>query len=224
MQVLQDLNDRSPGLPVRAFADRIGLGPTFDGKPTVLGPYDNLGALVVPTVRTLGYRKRGNDLVPIMLADTSKYHRRVDFIFDRLRENHRPNPSNPRAYMQDANDPASPTGRAWAEAWEWVIARGLVTALLGQNSDHWAISRRGRQVAAQEDPLVHLSSSARLDVDLHPRIARTVRSLFSQGLFDLAAFEPMKQIEIRVPELSKASAGDRGIRDRAARRPLAADA
>jgi hypothetical protein len=68
MQVLQDLNDRSPGLPVRAFADLIGLGPTFDGKPTVLGPNDNLDALVVPTVRTLGYRKRGNDLVPIMHA------------------------------------------------------------------------------------------------------------------------------------------------------------
>jgi hypothetical protein len=49
MQVLQDLNDRSPGLPVRAFADLIGLGPTFDGKPTVLGPTDNLDALVVPT-------------------------------------------------------------------------------------------------------------------------------------------------------------------------------
>ena len=68
MQVLQDLNDRSPGLPVRAFADLIGLGPTFDGKPTVLGPNDNLDALVVPTVRTCGYRKRGNDLVPIMHA------------------------------------------------------------------------------------------------------------------------------------------------------------
>jgi hypothetical protein len=65
---LQDLNDRSPGLPVRAFADLIGLGPTFDGKPTVLRPNDNLDALVVPTVRTLGYRKRGNDLVPIMHA------------------------------------------------------------------------------------------------------------------------------------------------------------
>jgi hypothetical protein len=68
MQVLQDLNDRSPGLPVRAFADLIGLGPTFDGKPRVVGPDDRMDNLVVPTVRTLGYRKRGQDLVPIMHA------------------------------------------------------------------------------------------------------------------------------------------------------------
>jgi hypothetical protein len=68
MQALQDLNDRSPGLPVRAFADLIGLGPTFDGKPTVVGPHDSMYHLVVPTVRTLGYRKRGNNLVPIMHA------------------------------------------------------------------------------------------------------------------------------------------------------------
>ena len=68
MQALHDLNDRSPGLPVRAFADLIGLGPTFDGKPTVVGPHDSMDHLVVPTVRTLGYRKRGKDLVPIMHA------------------------------------------------------------------------------------------------------------------------------------------------------------
>lgn len=68
MQALHDLNDRSPGLPVRAFADLIGLGPTFEGKPTVVGPHDSMERLVVPTVRTLGYRKRGNDLVPIMHA------------------------------------------------------------------------------------------------------------------------------------------------------------
>jgi hypothetical protein len=68
MQALQDLNDRSPGLPVRAFAALIGLGPRFDGKPTVIGPHDRMDNLVVPTVRTLGYRKRGQDLVPIMHA------------------------------------------------------------------------------------------------------------------------------------------------------------
>ena len=145
------------------------------------------------------------------LADTDKYHRRVEFIFARLRENHRPTPSSPQAYVQDANDLATPPARAWAEAWEWVIARGLVTANLAHNSDYWAISRRGRQVAAEAEPLVHLSSSARLDVDLHPRIASTVRSLFSQGLYDLAAFEAMKQVEIRVRELAKAGAGEIGV-------------
>jgi hypothetical protein len=67
LQPLRDLNDRSPGLPARAFADLIGLGPTFGGKPTVVGPHDSLDELVGPTVRTLGYRRRG-DLVPIVHA------------------------------------------------------------------------------------------------------------------------------------------------------------
>lgn len=68
MQPLHELNDRSPGLPVRAFEALIGLGPTFGGEPTVVGPHDHLDALVVPTVRTLGYRRRGNDLPPIIHA------------------------------------------------------------------------------------------------------------------------------------------------------------
>lgn len=62
------------------------------------------------------------------LADIGRYDRRVEFIFDRLRENHRPTPSNPRSYEQGADDLATPPARAWAEAWEWLIARGLVTA------------------------------------------------------------------------------------------------
>jgi hypothetical protein len=68
MEPLQWLNDRSPGLPARAFAELIDMGPTFDGEPTVVGPSTNLDSLVVPTVRTLGYRKTGNQLVPIMHA------------------------------------------------------------------------------------------------------------------------------------------------------------
>jgi uncharacterized protein (TIGR02391 family) len=145
------------------------------------------------------------------LADTRKYHRRIDFIFDRLSENHRPTPANPRPYVSEVSHLETPAAKAWAEAWEWVIVRGLVTADLAKNTDFWMISRRGRQVAVQADPLVHLSSSARLDMDLHPRIASTVRSLFSQGLYDLAAFEAMKQVEIRVRELAKAGAGEIGV-------------
>jgi hypothetical protein len=40
LEALQELNDRTPGLPVRAFAGLMGLGPTLDGEPTVVGPYD----------------------------------------------------------------------------------------------------------------------------------------------------------------------------------------
>jgi uncharacterized protein (TIGR02391 family) len=145
------------------------------------------------------------------LADTGKFHRRVDFIFDRLRENHQLGPSQPQAYVQGAHDLVTPAARAWAEAWEWLIARGLASADLARNADYWTISRYGRRIAAEAEPLTHLRSQALVDADLHPRIARTVRLLFSQGLYDLAAFEAMKHVEIRVRGLARAESGDIGV-------------
>jgi hypothetical protein len=67
LQALHELNERTPGLPIRAFADLSGLAPKVDGKPLVVGPSDPMDEGVVPTIRTLGYRKRG-DFPPIMHA------------------------------------------------------------------------------------------------------------------------------------------------------------
>jgi hypothetical protein len=79
------------------------------------------------------------------LADTGKYHRRIDFNFGRLREDRDATPGQAGGYTQGAQDLVTPPARAWAEAWEWLIVRGLVTEDLARNSDFWAISRRGRQ-------------------------------------------------------------------------------
>ena len=59
------------------------------------------------------------------LADTGKYHRRVDFIFDRQREDRERRPTRTTLYIQDASDLQEPVARAWGEAWEWLIVRGL---------------------------------------------------------------------------------------------------
>jgi hypothetical protein len=64
---LHQLNERTPGLPIRAFADLSGLAPKIDGKPAVVGPSGPIDDGVVPTIRTLGYRKAG-DLPAIMHA------------------------------------------------------------------------------------------------------------------------------------------------------------
>lgn len=145
------------------------------------------------------------------LADTGKYHRRVDFIFERLREDFVPTPGQMTVYRQDASDLQHPAARAWGEAWEWLMPRGLITADLQGNSDYWTISRHGRRIAAEAEPLTHLRSLALLETDLHPRIAKSARSLFLQGQYELAAFDAMKQVEIRVRELSGAGAGDIGV-------------
>ena len=145
------------------------------------------------------------------LADTGKYHRRVDFILDRLEENSRRGVlGQTTAYVRDGGHLQDPAARAWAEAWEWLMPRRLITEDLS-NSDFWIISRHGRRIAVEADPLTHLRSLALLQTDLHPRIAKSVRSLFLQGHYELAAFEAMKQVEIRVRDLAGAGAGDIGV-------------
>lgn len=146
------------------------------------------------------------------LADTGKYHRRVDFILERLEDNSRLGVlGQTTVYVRDGGHLQDPAARAWAEAWEWLMPRGLITEDLLRDSDYWTISRLGRRIAVEADPLTHLRSLALLQADLHRHIAKSVRSLFSQGLYELAAFEAMKQVEIRVRELAGAGTGDIGV-------------
>ena len=65
---LQALNQRTPGMPIRALPGLGGLAPKVDGLPLVVGPYTPIDEGVVPTIRTLGYRKRGRHLPPIVHA------------------------------------------------------------------------------------------------------------------------------------------------------------
>jgi hypothetical protein len=62
LQKLADLaqvNERTPGLPVRAFSAFTWLAPRVDGKPMLVGPYGPLYDEPVPTIRTLGFRNKG---------------------------------------------------------------------------------------------------------------------------------------------------------------------
>jgi len=67
LQRLREFNEWTPGLPIRAFAALSGLAPKVDGEPAVVGPYDPFDDTVVPTFRTLGFRKRRYP-VPILHA------------------------------------------------------------------------------------------------------------------------------------------------------------
>ncbi len=48
------------GRPIRAFADLRGLALKVDGEPAIVGPYTPMDTAVVPTIRTLGYRRLGS--------------------------------------------------------------------------------------------------------------------------------------------------------------------
>lgn len=87
-----------------------------------------------------------------------------------------------------------------AEAWAWLEANVLVGRHPTQDSPNARkITDSGREA------LIHgvgrLRAGRRLGVDMHPRLAITVRRQFLMGEFELAAFAAMREVEIRVREL-----------------------
>jgi uncharacterized protein (TIGR02391 family) len=96
---------------------------------------------------------------------------------------------------------------ALAEALDWLTHHGLISSNLQGDF----ITRKGYEVLKADGGLGLVRARARIDVDLHPRIASRVRSQFLLGEYELAAFAAMREVEIRVRELSGASAGDIGV-------------
>jgi hypothetical protein len=62
---LREVNTRTPGLPMDAFAALRDLALKVDGEPVVLGPYDRIDEIAIPTIRTIGFRKRHRNEIPL---------------------------------------------------------------------------------------------------------------------------------------------------------------
>jgi len=92
------------------------------------------------------------------------------------------------------------------EAWDWLVARGLIASRHpSRNGDgHTFITRRGNALLKDVDGLERLQAERRLDVDLHPRIRDRIRPQFLLAEYELAAFAALREVEIRVRELSGA--------------------
>ena len=91
----------------------------------------------------------------------------------------------------------------WSEALNWLVSKNLVAFGTPdyQSPQAILITRRGRQVL--ETGLGPIRAAERLDLDLHDRLER-VKSQFLLGEFELAAFAALREVEIRVRELSGA--------------------
>lgn len=57
LAALRECNKNAPGFPARAFSALTELAPLVDGRPQVIGPMSAMPDLIIPTVRTLGFRK-----------------------------------------------------------------------------------------------------------------------------------------------------------------------
>lgn len=91
-------------------------------------------------------------------------------------------------------------GLAFAEAWAWLEAQGLLVPAEGMNGQNgWRrLSRRAQRMESQTD-FASYRTARLLDRErLHPSISESVWRSFMQGQFDVAAFQAMKAVEVSV--------------------------
>jgi uncharacterized protein (TIGR02391 family) len=99
-----------------------------------------------------------------------------------------------------------------SEALNWLVNQGLIARdKPGQSSSGNSIfvTRAGKRALAEG--LAGVIAAARINVDLHERLAK-VKTQFLMGEYELAAFAAMREVEIRVRELSKADQSSIGVR------------
>lgn len=100
-----------------------------------------------------------------------------------------------------------------AEAWEWLIANGLLAHKHDSNGPHgWVfITRLGLRVGASEEAYIDFRKAMALPKDrLHPAIAERCHSHFMRGLFDTAVFEAYKALEVSIRDAARLKPTDIG--------------
>jgi len=102
--------------------------------------------------------------------------------------------------------------QAIIEAWEWLAVQRLVARVPADHSERAFVTRRGYRILEADDGLALLRAEARIGVDLHPLIQRRVRRQFFLSEYEAAALLALKQVEIRVRQVSGASEGDIGVK------------
>lgn len=68
--------------------------------------------------------------------------------------------------------------RAMTETWDWLVANGLLSGPARQHRADAFVTREGRRLLQDTDPLARLRAGRRLNVDLHPAIAERVRTQY----------------------------------------------
>jgi uncharacterized protein (TIGR02391 family) len=89
---------------------------------------------------------------------------------------------------------------AWAEAWAWLEAQGLIVSASGMNGKNgWRrLSRRAKRFESEAEFANYAVARLLSREILHSKIAETVWMAFMQGQFDVAAFQAMKAVEVAV--------------------------
>lgn len=91
---------------------------------------------------------------------------------------------------------------ALAEAWSWLEARSLVVRKPLQDSEGARVVGRIGRRALATGSFDEVIAAESLSVKLHPSLRDKVTPIFRLGDYETAAFKAMKEVEVRVRELS----------------------
>jgi len=101
--------------------------------------------------------------------------------------------------------------RLVTESWIW-LERELMIAPNFRLSPGWIyITKRGKELAAQNDIYKYINSSRISAESLDPVLASKVYPLFIRGDYDTAVFQAFKEVEIRVRARALLSEEDYGV-------------
>ncbi|MDQ4092594.1 MAG: TIGR02391 family protein [Actinomycetota bacterium] len=119
-----------------------------------------------------------------------------------------PNPNNvlrghEQAHSHNREPDADFLMQRVSDAWSWLVANALVGPHhRNTSSDRYRVTDRGQQVIAAGSPATLLAEQ-RLPDDLHQQLEEA-RSQFCAGKSEIAVFAAMRQVEVRLRELSGA--------------------
>jgi len=88
------------------------------------------------------------------------------------------------------------------EAWDWLVAHGLLSGPARQHRADAFVARQGRRLLSEPDGLARLRAEQRLGVDLHHQIADRVRTQYLIGEYEATMFLALRTVEVRVRELA----------------------
>jgi uncharacterized protein (TIGR02391 family) len=99
------------------------------------------------------------------------------------------------------------------EAFAWIVREVWIAHEPTQSSSgNWFfVTRRGWSVLDDPAGLARAQAEARLQVELHPRLAERVRAQFLLGEYEAAAFLAMREVEICVRDRAGAREADLGV-------------
>ncbi len=91
---------------------------------------------------------------------------------------------------------------ALSEAWAWLEARCLVACDHKQSSSDAIFVTRAGKKALELNSIDEVVAAERIGLNLHPSLEGKIMPIFLLGDYETAAFKAMKEVEVRVREIS----------------------